>query len=449
MTVDASRASPSGDTIRATAALDRLAALHPKLIDLRLERTFDLLDRLGNPHYSLPPVIHVAGTNGKGSVIATMRAMAEAAGLTVHVYVSPHLCRFNERIRLAGQLIGDSALADLLEEVETANGNRLVTFFEVTTAAAFLAFSRTKADLLLLETGLGGALDSTNVLIRPAATVITPIARDHEHFLGSDLAGIAGQKAGIMRAGTPCLSAAQQAVVAATLDNHAASIGTSVRAMGREFDFHNDRSGGLVLTQKRAQIRQPIRLSAPSLKGAHQQQNAALAAAALHDALPLLDMGLAGTGCAGAIWPGRLQRLDDGALTRLTPKQALWVDGAHNAHGAAALAAALPTLSDADKWHFITGALKTRPAEEFLEKITPLAASLHCLSIPDQAASLSAEALTSAAAPFFEKARPATSVAEALSVIATMEGAKTRPVMICGSLYLAGHVLAENGTLPY
>ena len=448
--------TPCNDAERAALALDRLAALHPKLIDLGLERTFDLLDRLGNPHHSLPPVIHVAGTNGKGSVIATMRAMAEAAGLTVHVYVSPHLCRFNERIRLAGQLIGDGALADLLEEVETANGDRPVTFFEVTTAAAFLAFSRIKADLLLLETGLGGALDSTNVLTRPAATVITPIARDHEHFLGSDLAGIAGQKAGIMRPGTPCLSAAQPAEVATALDSHAVEIGTSVRAMGREFDFHEDRSGALVLTLESTPLHQPLRhpvrqsiqLSAPSLKGAHQQQNAALAAAALHHALPMLDMDLAGTGSEYASWPGRLQRLDDGSLTRLVPQQALWVDGAHNAHGAAALAAALPTLSEADRWHFVTGALNTRPAEEFLEKIAPLAASLHCVSIPDQPASLSAEALTSAAAPFFEKVRPAASVAAALSAIATMEGAGRRPVMICGSLYLAGYILAENGTLP-
>ena len=440
------------DAERAALALDKLAALHPKLIDLGLERTFDLLDRLGNPHHSLPPVIHVAGTNGKGSVIATMRAMAEAADLTVHVYVSPHLCRFNERIRLAGQLIGDGALADLLEEVETANDDRPITFFEVTTAAAFLAFSRIKADLLLLETGLGGALDSTNVLTRPAATVITPIARDHEHFLGSDLAGIAGQKAGIMRPGTPCLSSAQPAEVATALDSHAAEIGTSVRAMGREFDFHEDRSGALVLTLESSPlshpVRQSIQLSAPSLKGAHQQQNAALAAAALHHALPLLDMVLAGTGSAYASWPGRLQRLDDGSLTQLVPQQALWVDGAHNAHGAAALAAALPTLSEADRWHFVTGALNTRPAEEFLEKIAPLAASLHCVSIPDQPASLSAEALASAATPFFEKVRPAASVAAALSAIATMEGAGRRPIMICGSLYLAGYILAENDTLP-
>ena len=217
--------TPKSGTARAAHALDRLAHLHPKLIDLGLDRSLDLLNRLGNPHHKLQPVIHVAGTNGKGSVIAILRAIAEAAGLKVHVYISPHLCRFNERIRLAGKLIDDAALADLLEEVGTINGDRPVTFFEVTTAAAMLAFSRIPADLLLLETGLGGALDSTNVITTPAATIITPIARDHEHFLGADLADIATQKAGIMRPGCPCFSAAQDPVVATVLDTAATKIG--------------------------------------------------------------------------------------------------------------------------------------------------------------------------------------------------------------------------------
>ena len=448
MTVDASRASPSGDTIRATAALDRLAALHPKLIDLGLGRTFDLLERLDNPHLRLPPVIHVAGTNGKGSVIAFMRAMAEAAGLSVHVYASPHLCRFNERIRLAGTLIGDGALADLLEEVERVNGDAPVTFFEVTTAAAFLAFSRSKADLLLLETGLGGMLDSTNVLARPAATVITPIARDHEHFLGSDLADIAGQKAGIMRTGIPCLSAAQNPVVTAALDTYASDNGTAVLAIGRDFDWRADDSDGIVVASEKGRLRDPLWLATPSLHGPHQRQNAALAALALRHALPDLDTHKAGTGSAKAIWPGRLQQLESGSLTQLLPHQPLWLDGAHNAHGATALAAALPSLSDAASWHFITGAMNTRPPEEFLDKIAPLAASLYCVAIPDQPASLTAEALAMTATPSCNAARPAASVAAALSAIATMEDRRHLPIMICGSLYLAGHVLTVNGTLP-
>lgn len=434
------------DGARAAAALDRLAALHPKLIDLGLDRTRDLLARLGNPHHRLPPVIHVAGTNGKGSVIALMRAMAEAAGLRVHVYASPHLCRFNERIRLAGTLISDGALADLLEEVETANGDMPVTFFEVTTAAAFLAFSRIEADLLLLETGLGGALDSTNVLDRPAATVITPIARDHEHFLGSDLAGIAGQKAGIMRPDTPCLAAAQSDAAHAALAGHAASIGAKLRVMGHDINWSASDDGGISIALDHGQVRLP----APALRGAHQQANAALAAAALTTAMPRIGTKALADGVARAVWPGRLQRLPEGKLTQLLD-QPVWIDGAHNAHGAAALAAALPRLYPGDvpvKWHFICGALDTRPAAEFLRQIASQAASIQCVTIPDQPASLSAEALARDADTVFAGARPAPSVTGALQAIGDGSATPDGPVMICGSLYLAGHVLAANGTLP-
>lgn len=430
------------DTRRATDALNRLTALHPKLIDLGLDRTFALLERLGDPHHHLPPVIHVAGTNGKGSVIALMRAMAEAAGLRVHCYVSPHLCRFNERIRLAGRLIEDGDLANLLEEVETANGAMAVTFFEVTTAAAFLAFSRVKADLLLLETGLGGMLDSTNVLTAPAATVITPVARDHEHFLGSDLAGIAGQKAGIMRRSVPCFSAAQPPQVLTALESHAMATGTPLSVLGRDVQWEARADGGVDLKTGEGTLILP----APSLRGPHQQANLALAAVALTAALPTLSRNALARGAVNASWPGRLQRLADGPLCHLAGRP-IWVDGAHNAHGADALADALPAI-DGRKWHFICGALDTRPADEFLRRIAPLAASIHCLEIPDQPASLSAEALAKAARESFSGARIASSIAGALQALAAGADDDDRPVMICGSLYLAGHVLAENATLP-
>jgi len=430
------------DGARAAAALDRLAALHPKLIDLGLDRTRDLLARLGNPHHNLPPVIHVAGTNGKGSVIALMRAMAEAAGCRVHVYASPHLCRFNERIRLAGQLIGDGALADLLEEVEAANGDTPVTFFEVTTSAAFLAFSRVEADLLLLETGLGGALDSTNVLDHPAATVITPIARDHEHFLGSDLAGIAEQKAGIMRPNVPCLAAAQTEAVHNALAGHAGAIGAPLQVLGDDITWVRSDDGGIAIDLDQG----PVHLPAPALRGAHQQANAALAAAALTTALPRINPDVMAKGVTRAFWPGRLQPLADGKLSRLLDQQ-VWIDGAHNAHGAAALAAALPDLSDG-KWHFICGALDTRPAAEFLRQIAPLAASIQCVTIPDQPASLGADTLAAEAQAVFAGARMASSIVGALQAIADGSVAQDGPVMICGSLYLAGHVLAANETLP-
>ena len=430
------------DSARAAAALERLAALHPKLIDLGLDRTRDLLARLGNPHHRLPPVIHVAGTNGKGSVIAMARAMAEAAGLLVHVYASPHLCRFNERIRLAGSLIADGPLADLLEEVETANGDAPVTFFEVTTAAAFLAFSRVDADLLLLETGLGGALDSTNVLDAPAATVITPVARDHEHFLGSDIAGIAGQKAGIMRRGVPCIAAAQEDDALAALKDHAAAIGAPLGIMGTDIGWTPFDDGGVAIELEG----KTVTLPAPALRGAHQQANAALAAAALATAMPHIPQSALADGVTQTVWPGRLHRLAEGSLTSLLD-QPVWIDGAHNAHGASALAAALPAI-DAGKWQFICGALNTRPASEFLSRIAPLAASIHCVAIPDQPASLQAETLAAEAGEVHPGARAAPSVAGALQAIAGGSGDADRPVMICGSLYLAGYVLAANGTLP-
>lgn len=453
------------DAARAADALDRLAALHPKLIDLGLARTFDLLRRLANPHHRLPPTIHVAGTNGKGSVIAMMRAMAETVGLSTHVYVSPHLCRFNERIRLAGRLIEDGQLATLLEEVEAANEGAAVTFFEVTTAAAFLAFSRCPADLLLLETGLGGALDSTNVLGQPAATIITPIAHDHEHFLGNDLGVIAGQKAGIMRAEVPCFSAAQSDQAAAALDQHADTIGTRVHAVGREILWTQD---GNALSEQAIKVMAQewqVVLPRPSLIGPHQLDNAVLAASALfsvaHSHFPEIDLAKMASGLTEAKWPGRLQRLPSGVLTVLASERPIWVDGAHNAHGATALAASLddiyPDTGDSrttetskttNKWHFICGALNTRPAEEFLQQIAPFAASIHCIAIPDQPASLSAETLAQRAHPLIDKVRIAASVRGAIQAIASSESDGDSPIIICGSLYLAGHVLAANATLP-
>ena len=347
---------------RAAAALDRLARLHPKLIDLGLDRSFALLEKLGNPHHHLPPTIHVAGTNGKGSTIAFLRAMAEEAGLKVHVYSSPHLCRFNERIRLAGRLIDDGGLADLLEEVETANGDMAVTFFEVTTAAAMLAFSRVPADLLLLETGLGGALDSTNVLTTPLATIITPIAQDHEHFLGTDLGQIASQKAGIMRAQTACYCADQQAEAMHVLTAHAENIGASLQVAGRDFHLAETDDGGIHLSC----AGEDFFLPAPGLRGAHQLDNAGLAAACLFDLaaknrLPSCGQTQAAnafaSGIKSAVWPGRVQPLNDGLLAELWPHRPIWLDGAHNAHGARALAKTLGQIDDG-KWNIICGALK-------------------------------------------------------------------------------------------
>ena len=330
------------DGARAAAALDRLAALHPKLIDLGLDRTRDLLARLGDPHHKLPPVIHVAGTNGKGSVIALMRAMAEAAGYRVHVYASPHLCRFNERIRLAGDLISDGALADLLEEVETANGDVPVTFSRSPPPPPFLRFPGVMLIFCFSRPGLAGR--SIHQCSGPSCRHRDhACGRDHEHFLGSDIAGIAGQKAGIMRPQTPCIAAAQSDAARVALVDHAAGIGAPLRIMGDGFGWSPAAHGGITVDLDRGQIRLP----APALRGAHQQANAALAAAALTTAMPGIGTDALAGGMTRTVWPGRLQRLADGRLTRLL-EQPVWIDGAHNAHGAAALAAALPALPPAN-----------------------------------------------------------------------------------------------------
>ncbi len=425
--------SLSNSTNRAEKVLSRLTGLHPKFIDLGLERSFSLLQKLGDPHHRLPPTIHVAGTNGKGSVIAFLRAIAEASGATTHVYSSPHLCRFNERIRLNGKLIGDYELANLLEEVETANGSKQITFFEITTAAAMLAFSRQSADLLLLETGLGGALDSTNVLDTPLATILTPIAHDHEHFLGTDLMCIAEQKAGIMRPKTPCFSAAQSCEVVSVLQSCANSIGAPLLIAGRDFSIHPRSDGGGRLTAPACSIDFPL----PGLAGLHQINNAGLALMALQT-----TSSHATDGIADAQWPGRVQYLDKGALVDAWPQHRIWLDGAHNAHGAKALATTLLDIHDG-KWNIICGALNTRDPIEFLTPLAPLAGRVACLAIPDQESSLSATDMSNAAKTQGLKASPATTLSIAFKMLNP-----ALPVIICGSLYLAGHVLVLNKTLP-
>ena len=442
-----SSALPDGAAGRVLAALDRLTRLHPKLIDLSLNRSFMLLDKLGNPHHHLPPTIHVAGTNGKGSVISFLRAMAEAAGLNVHVYSSPHLCRFKERIRLAGSLISDEKIADLLEEVETVNGDMAVTFFEVTTAAAMLIYSRVPADLLLLETGLGGALDSTNVLTKPLATIITPIAKDHEHFLGSNLTDIASQKAGIMRKDTPCFSASQDNEVAFVLDSYAAKIGASIYQAGRDFHLSPVPDGGIHLSFGDTNIALPT----PTLRGAHQLENAGLAAACLTEitrqnllasASETIATAALNSGTVNAVWPGRVQSLSNGAFANQWPHQPIWLDGAHNAHGATALANALQEIH-VGKWNIICGALNTRDPAEFLTPLASLAGPVRCLTIPGQNASLEAEILAKTAAALGFDSAPSKNIEVALSTLDPV-----LPVIICGSLYLAGYALVQNKTLP-
>ena len=398
--------------------LARLTALHPKLIDLKLDRVLRLLERLGNPERRLPPVIHVAGTNGKGSTVAFMRAMLEAADRRVHVYTSPHLVRFNERIVVAGEMLADGELLALLEECERANEGRPITFFEITTAAAFLAFSRTPADVLLLEVGLGGRLDTTNVVERPAVTAITPVARDHTQFLGETLADIAAEKAGIVKPGAPLVLAPQEAEAKAVILAKAADRGAPVYDDWRvsEGVFHGRRM--------------TLPLPKLGLAGAHQAGNAGLALACL-EGFGLPEVALV-RGLETAHWPARLQRLSE--------EPEIWLDGGHNPAAGRVLADWL--AGRRRRFDLIVGMLDTKDRDRFLAALAPWIERTVAVPVPGSDASVPAEALAKTARAAGMDATAAPNVEMALERLGGV-----RPVLIAGSLYLAGAVLAERGGL--
>ncbi len=433
-----SRRRPPSDAI-----LERLIRLHPKIIDLSLDRVERLLARLGHPERALPPVVHLAGTNGKGSVLAFLAAMLRADGRTVNAYTSPHLVRFHERIALDGKPIAESALSDLLEACETANGEAPITFFEITTAAAFLAFSRQPADLLLLETGLGGRLDATNVVERPLLTIVTPISIDHVQYLGDDLAGIAAEKAGILKPGVPAVVGPQPETALRVVRERAEALGCPVHACGGDWDFavqggelrFEDSDGALLLPP-------------PSLPGPHQWENAALAVASARR-LGSLAPGEAAIrrGLAETRWPGRLQRLTQGTLADLLALKGaenweIWLDGGHNAAAGGALAEMARGWADRPL-HLVYGMLNTKAARDFVRPLTRHAASLTAVAIPDVEASLSAEEAAAEAEAAGFSARTAGSVEEAVSAILS-DAREPGRILICGSLYLAGRVLTEN-----
>ena len=424
--------------------LDRLLTLHPKIIDLTLDRVWRLLAAVGHPERALPPVVHIAGTNGKGSVLAMVRAGLEAAGLTAHAYTSPHLVRFHERVRVAGETIGEPALAALLAECEAANGGAQITFFEITTVAALLAFARTPADVTLLEVGLGGRLDATNVVDRPRLTIITPVSIDHQHYLGETLAEIAGEKAGILKPGVPCIVGQQPDEALAVIEARAAAIGAPLLVHGQDWLVRTEH-GRLVYQDEQCLWD----LDPPRLAGAHQVGNGGIAIAALR-ALGL-DQPAAQAALGRAVWPARMQRLMRGPLVGALPGGAeLWLDGGHNAAAGEAIAAVL------DEWraraalpvHLIVGMLETKSAADFLRPLGPRASTVRTVAIPGAEASYSAEALAEIAGRGGTPARSAASVEEAITEIAAAglvaESAPFR-VMICGSLYLAGHVLSTSG----
>jgi len=413
--------------------LERLMTLHPKVIDLVLDRVHRLLSALDHPERRIPPVIHIAGTNGKGSTQAMIRAGLEAAGDVVHAYTSPHLARFHERIRVAGALIEEDDLARLLAECEAANGGEQITFFEITTCAAFLAFARTSADWTLLEVGLGGRLDATNV-IHPALTVITPISMDHEAFLGDTIEAIAGEKAGILKSGVPCIVGPQDERALEVIEYRAARLNAPLHVQGQHWHVIEE-DGHLIFQDEDGLMDLPL----PRLIGRHQVDNAGMAIAALR---ALKRTAGADAAMTDADWPARMQRLRTGPLVDAAGDADLWLDGGHNPAAGHALAEALTRLPPRPL-HLICGMLNTKDATGYMTPLAPLAKNLHAVSIPGEANTLPAADTAAAAKRAGIPASTALSVANAIATIkATTPDAR---ILICGSLYLAGNVLRENG----
>ena len=433
------------------AIVARLAALHPKRIDLSLGRIERLLAALGHPEKKLPPVIHVAGTNGKGSTIAFMRAILEAAGKRVHVYSSPHLVRFNERYRIAaageGRLVSDQELSTTLEECERANAGHAITVFEITTAVGLLLFARHPADVLLLEVGLGGRLDATNVVDHPLATVITRIAIDHTDFLGDTLEKIANEKAGILKRGTPAIVAAQARDALAVIERQAARLNAPLKIAGEDWTATEER--GRLVYQDEAGL---FDLPAPKLYGRHQFENAGLAIAALRAIKPLKIAPAAyEDGMVKADWPARLQRLAAGKLVELIPAGSeLWLDGGHNPDGGRAIAAALADLEErvSRPLVLIVGMLARKDCAGFLSNFTGLARRLIAVPVLGAEKGLSAEAVADAARAIGLPATSRDNLEEALDAARKLDLDPPPRILITGSLYLAGDVLRENGTLP-
>ncbi len=421
--------TPASDVI-----LARMMALHPKIIDLTLDRMHRLLGALGNPQNDLPPVIHIAGTNGKGSTQAMIRAGLEAMGKTVHAYTSPHLARFHERIRVAGALIAEDDLTAVLDECYAANGGESITYFEITTCAALLAFARSPADYALLEVGLGGRLDATNVVDRPALTIITPVSVDHQQYLGETLAEIAGEKAGIIKRRVPCVVGPQDLAGMTVIEAVAARHGAGLLAYGQHWHVGAE-AGRMVYQDERGLLDLPR----PNLPGDHQIMNAGSALAALR------HFGADEAACEAAVtqahWPARMQRLTQGPLVDIADQAELWLDGGHNPAAGDALAAMLAT-GPKRPTHLICGMLNTKDIGGYLRPLAPHTVTLHAVSIPGETATLPAAETAAAARKAGMEATEAASVADALRGIIARDA--TARVLICGSLYLAGGVLREN-----
>ena len=432
------------------AILERLTALHPKKIDLSLDRIEILLEKLGRPQDRLAPVIHVAGTNGKGSTVAFLRAMLEAAGKRVHVYTSPHLVRFHERIRLAGpdggRLVDEDVLAATLEQCERVNDGAPITFFEMTTAAALVLFAAHTADYLLLEVGLGGRFDATNVVAQPAASVVTAVSMDHVEFLGSSLEGIAREKAGVFKRGCPAIVAAQTAVPESVLEREARRAGAPLTLAGRDFNVREEH--GRLLFEDEAGL---LDLPLPRLAGRHQHQNAATAIATLRRIAPDIPLDAIERGLLTVDWPARLQRLSRGTLAAAAPAGAeLWLDGGHNEDGGKALGQAMADLEEKAPRPLILicGTLTTKDTKAFLQPFAGLAQEVIAVPVEGEHAGRPARDVAACANAVGLPAAACQGVEPALAFLKARAWPVPPRILVCGSLYLAGAVLAANGTPP-
>ncbi len=442
MNASAARPQPSLDELVA-----RLSTLHPKSIDLGLDRMRALLARLDHPEMKLPPVIHVAGTNGKGSTIAYLRAILEAAGLRVHVYTSPFLARINECFRIGGALVGDEELRAALEHCEEANRGEPITIFEIETAAAFCLFAQHPADVVLLEVGLGGRLDATNVIEAPLATIIAPVSMDHMEFLGDSLTAIAGEKAAIIKRHVPVICAEQAAEAMAVIEAQANRMRAPLHAAGQQWHVGVER-GRLVYQDDRGLMD----LAAPRLFGRHQFDNAGLAIATLR-ALDAFTVGMPAfeAGIVNAEWPARMQRLVAGALFDQGPQGCeIWLDGGHNAEGGRVAAAALGDLEErvSRPLVVIAGMLANKDARAFLANFAGLTRHIMAVQIPGRDNAMPPDRLADAARSLGMRVENATSVEAALRTLSQLAYEVPPRILITGSLYLAGHVLAANGTPP-
>jgi dihydrofolate synthase/folylpolyglutamate synthase len=414
--------------------LERMMDLHPKVIDLTLDRMWRLLENLGNPQNDLPPVIHIAGTNGKGSTQAMIRAGLEAAGKKVHAYTSPHLARFHERIRLAGALIDEDHLTEILDECYAKNGGETITYFEITTAAAILAMARTAADYTLLEVGLGGRLDATNVIDQPLLSIITPISIDHEQFLGNTLTKIAGEKAGIIKRRCPVIVAPQPEEAMDVIEATAERYHAQIIAQGQDWHIDTERDG--LMFQDETGV---VQLPRPNLPGDHQIENAGTAVAALR------QLGFTDEVCEAAVsqahWPARMQKLNTGPIIDSAAHAEIWLDGGHNPAAGQAIGHHLGTLSKRPTY-LICGMLNTKDISGYLDPIAPHVEKLIAVSIPGEMNTLPAADTAAAARDAGMQAETADDV-----LSATREIVKNDPnarILICGSLYLAGNILRNH-----